>query len=1094
MGQAVSNSSCCRQRPDVSFEVGGDETTVSSDSANGGFVRSHSSDVVPPSEENATAAAAKLTAPALASKAGDAESESAKSTAPPSSDMHRGISDRTSSEALPSDPGSTPTAGSEASPQQQEQQQQQTSRSDAKVAIAAPPAVAKTPAPTPAAPRHVQPADESGAMAASESEDTPKSAPKAHPKPKARATVKSKAKAKAKAAEGTSPTLAKAPGGFKEGEKTDGLPAPRPVQSRSKSPAKPQLPTQPRAASMYETDKASRPEPKASRPESKAGAPPPATRAAARAEAAAAAAAAAAAPAPATRAAEAAALRSKSPASQSAAQSRASSKSELSIKPEAKTAAPQSRAAAAAPPKAAPKQAPDAQPAALSRSTTPNSSRLHVSRSSSKISEMPEGQPQQSPPAKRVVSAGGADVPRTTSPRHSQQQAPSGAVPVGYTPLPSTTSTAAEQAAVAARAAEAAAQAAAAAAAAAARARDVTRDDVDREVAQCASTGQPPPRWVVDWVRSHEPSLWANASEPETPMSVNSFGMDRLQPSRAGSGSDSPSSSRPRTRCLKLQVFLGDSWVDVPGKEFRQIRDLLRAGELRFNIQARKNTYIIDFTDPENPTQTNLKTGTKRKLRILNPQSREEETPRQPAAYTRAAAHAALSPTNLVGGGGNFPFHQRGGHAAGADAAAGSMASAIANAEMSDAHSEYSSYSLSSRIPSKRPTSEVRSAGPPEHGAGPDSAAGRMQEMQQVDNALSPKRHDATPKRHSARMHVDTQTQLQYGPQSKRGQAVQYQLSVLSNNEHAKICFEEFALNEEKYCGEWAVFYHSYSYSALLYELQAAVGAVLFRFRSQYAPLPRILVREFEDTPDAPSLIRKFNTKFYKDQKDHHPEYRAVGLSVMCSLVALGPEASPPVAFNSGYSQRDLKFRSVLEDFLKSCEVDKLRIKRLADEIIELSQRHGLDVSQFGGQPCKSGKAGHLLQIFMRRDILDQYTYAAQPWGAEDKERMPISQWLNADSNTVYGQARIVAHPTVFMQANSVRMFVASADPTFHENRSNYQEELTALMKSVVGDPGTRERAATSIYGGALPDWWTNEDQRRKSRSASRPPSRHRRP
>eukprot|EP00971_Amphidinium_carterae_P270881 5375549-Amphidinium_carterae.1 len=34
--------------------------------------------------------------------------------------------------------------------------------------------------------------------------------------------------------------------------------------------------------------------------------------------------------------------------------------------------------------------------------------------------------------------------------------------------------------------------------------------------------------------------------------------------------------------------------------------------------------------------------------------------------------------------------------------------------------------------------------------------------------------------------------------------------------------------------------------------------------------------------------------------KDHDPSYRAVALSAMCSLVALGPEASTPVVFVAG--------------------------------------------------------------------------------------------------------------------------------------------------------------------------------------------------
>merc|ERR1719231_316883 len=88
--------------------------------------------------------------------------------------------------------------------------------------------------------------------------------------------------------------------------------------------------------------------------------------------------------------------------------------------------------------------------------------------------------------------------------------------------------------------------------------------------------------------------------------------------------------------------------------------------------------------------------------------------------------------------------------------------------------------------------------------------------------------------------------QQEWGPQSKRGGASQHPLGLLKDNPHAQECFAMFQKNEERLCGEWAVFYHSYSFAALIYEVHAAVGAVLFRFRSQFATLPRIIVHEFE--------------------------------------------------------------------------------------------------------------------------------------------------------------------------------------------------------------------------------------------------------
>jgi len=321
--------------------------------------------------------------------------------------------------------------------------------------------------------------------------------------------------------------------------------------------------------------------------------------------------------------------------------------------------------------------------------------------------------------------------------------------------------------------------------------------------------------------------------------------------------------------------------------------------------------------------------------------------------------------------------------------------------------------------------------------------------------------------------------QKSYGPQSKRGGASMHPYKVLEGNEHAKKCFAQFEANEARLCGEWAVFYHSYSFAALIYEVHAAVGSVLFRFRSQYGPLPRILVHEFKETPEISFLMKRFNEEFAENKRDHHPDFRRVGLSVMCSLASTGPEACVAMVFIAGYSCKDLSFRGVLENLLESCYVPRVKVRKLADEIIAMSEKHGLDVSQFGGKACQSGKAGHLMQLFIKRKLVDKLVYAAKPYGPVDDERMPISKWLDSNSSTQVGQARVLAHPKYFMQANCVRMFVASADPTFHRNRQAFQNELIQKLSLILAEPSLRERAATGIYGGTLPSWWTAEDQRK---------------
>mmetsp|Transcript_53502 Transcript_53502/g.96340 ORF Transcript_53502/g.96340 Transcript_53502/m.96340 type:complete len:529 (+) Transcript_53502:132-1718(+) len=375
----------------------------------------------------------------------------------------------------------------------------------------------------------------------------------------------------------------------------------------------------------------------------------------------------------------------------------------------------------------------------------------------------------------------------------------------------------------------------------------------------------------------------------------------------------------------------------------------------------------------------------------------------------------------------------------------------------------------------------------PDGGKQANSSTGKTRKLRVLDGGeeAAPEVEDGAPggelapeEKAGASVSPEVALQKEYGAQSKRGGASLHPYKVLTGNEHAEKCFQWFGQNEARLCGEWATFYHSYSFAALIYEVHAAVGSVLFRFRSQYATLPRILVHEFNDIPDSPTLVKRFNEDFATNKRDHHPDYRKVGLSTMCSLASTGPEACTAMVFIAGYSCKDLSFRSVLDNLLVSCYVPKAKVPKLGDEIIAMAEKHGLDVSQFGGKACKSGKAGHLLQINIKRHLVDKLCYAAKPYGPVDDERMPISEWMNSNKSFQVGQARVVAHPKYFMQANSVRMFVASADPDFHRNRQAFQSELIQKLGLILGEPSLRERAATGIYGGTLPSWWTAEDQR----------------
>jgi len=181
--------------------------------------------------------------------------------------------------------------------------------------------------------------------------------------------------------------------------------------------------------------------------------------------------------------------------------------------------------------------------------------------------------------------------------------------------------------------------------------------------------------------------------------------------------------------------------------------------------------------------------------------------------------------------------------------------------------------------------------------------------------------------------------------------------------------------------------------------------------------------------------------------------------------------------------------KGVLEKLLGNCGVPKGKVNSLSKDIINLALKHGLDTSGIpGGKTCKSGRSGHMLQIFLRRELCDQFVYPAFPFGVPDEARnLPLSKYL-AEEAPIQGQVRITFNPDVFLRAIYARLFTYSADPTYHANRPAFIKELVGLLEPILGDEKLRTKAATGIFGGKPPEWWTPEDQ---SELAAMPASRY---
>jgi hypothetical protein len=252
--------------------------------------------------------------------------------------------------------------------------------------------------------------------------------------------------------------------------------------------------------------------------------------------------------------------------------------------------------------------------------------------------------------------------------------------------------------------------------------------------------------------------------------------------------------------------------------------------------------------------------------------------------------------------------------------------------------------------------------------------------------------------------------------------------------------------NEERLAGEFAVFYHSYSFAALLYEVQAAVAAVLFRF-----PLQLRLA-----AAPAQGAVRGRARRAGAAQAVQHQALKgsARPRPALSSRRHLRDDDAarprPRGAADQRVSVRLLVRRPVVHGRARAAAHRLLaaqgEVSALAKKIIKLSEEAGLDVMQFGGKPCKSHRPGHLLQIFLKRELVDRFAYAAFPYGPQDKSRTPLSDTL-AGNKAISGQVRICFNPSVFMRAGNARMFVYSADPTYHERRSAFRRSCARCSR-----------------------------------------------
>lgn len=260
------------------------------------------------------------------------------------------------------------------------------------------------------------------------------------------------------------------------------------------------------------------------------------------------------------------------------------------------------------------------------------------------------------------------------------------------------------------------------------------------------------------------------------------------------------------------------------------------------------------------------------------------------------------------------------------------------------------------------------------------------------------------------------------------------------------------------------MFHHSYSYAALLYEVQSALARGLYNLPDDFAPLPRLTMESFKVCRSMAAMRQSC----LDGGIDHDPAFQAVGLSLSCSLFAFGSEAPPLQCFQSGYSACTVSFYKLLVQMFGG----DARAKEIADLVVTIGRDHSLPTYGYhrdgqGGGDRQQVLSGYMLQIFVHRSIVDEYAYPSEPYGR------PIPGTLTeyVDShNKADGQARLYFDPEVMLDPRRSRLFhycarpsQSSLDPAVPGSRGSLVRALRVVLEPLLKDDEARQSMATRL-------------------------------
>ncbi|CAE7481699.1 Dtx3l [Symbiodinium natans] len=275
----------------------------------------------------------------------------------------------------------------------------------------------------------------------------------------------------------------------------------------------------------------------------------------------------------------------------------------------------------------------------------------------------------------------------------------------------------------------------------------------------------------------------------------------------------------------------------------------------------------------------------------------------------------------------------------------------------------------------------------------------------------------------------------------------------------------EMLENELRYSEEYVVFYHSYSSSCLLYEVQTALAACILDYPIDGPPVMRLRRQPYQNIKSLQNLLQLWESTM----RDQTTEFQAVAISAFCSCFASGGHTQNMLqawllrGFPNNISSSAM--RRMLKDILLAAGISSGQMQGLdplVTSILALGRKYGLRVPSWHlfQQP---ENPGHLLQIFVHNSVVDAISYGSRERGQLDNGGIPLSRWL-LQRCPIDGQARLLTHPDVFLDVDRglAHSFAFSAGP-YGRERVALLRELRDLLKPQLQDPDAIRASRMSL-------------------------------